>query len=82
VLALDPGTQVPPFIFQCRNSRVLIFPSRDVKEAQAKRNIIDPEAEVREGWIAGPMVSMQSKPNTIHRPPRIRWPVSGLDDAR
>jgi hypothetical protein len=53
-----------------------------VKEAQAKRNIIDPEAEVREGLVAGPMVSIQSKLNAIHRPPRIRGPVSCLDDAR
>ena len=53
-----------------------------MKEAQAKRNIVDPEAEVREGWIASPMVSMQSKLDAIHRPPRIRWPVSGLDHVR
>jgi hypothetical protein len=32
-----------------RDSRILVLPNWEVKEAQAKRNIVDPEAEVREG---------------------------------
>lgn len=49
-------------------SRELFFPSRDV-------NKIDPEAEAREGCIAGSKVSMQSKQDAICRSSRIRWPV-------